>query len=170
MRRLPFSIRELMIFTLVVALSLSLWYERSRYTAARTQLDDLLQSPHVWVWAPTLQEKIPIGGSVGVAGQLYYSDKERFVQPITATIRMIEAASQKTIAEVADVETVGVPGRRSFAGNFKSSLYGKQIQPGIYIFLVKLYDGDKEVGRGSTAVEFYHFQNSPNNGVNPSPQ
>lgn len=157
LRRFPFTIREVLLVTLAVALVLMLAYERSRLRAVQSQLDDL-QSPHVWVWAPeTFHSKIPIGGSVGVGGNFYYSDKQQYKLPITATVRMIDAATSKVIAEFPDTPTVGVPGRRSFSANFNSKTYGKDIQPGIYVFLVVMFEGEKEIARGSSTVELYHW-------------
>ncbi len=155
----PFTIRGLLAFTLIAALAIAFVLERSRNSAARIQLDDLLKTPHVWIWSPSPwssdRNRLPLGASFGVAGEFFYSTKEGFSDGLTVTIQLIDTRTLQTVCELADRDTVGITGRRSFGETFTAKLYGNQLSPGVYMILVTVLDGGQEVSRCSTAIEFY---------------
>lgn len=145
------GIRELLGLATILALGIALYLSNRDNQDMRARYSSLL--PKLSLIAPgCLEHRFMNGSQISVAGTLFHSKDQRWANPPTVTVQLIDPTTKAVIHEVE--EHVMRPNARGHVFALTMHPTGKLPEPGIYLILVDAFDGPTKIDRCCTAIEF----------------
>ena len=140
-----FSLRELVALTVVVALGIGYWQERTGRQRAIERLEKLISSPVVVVQQSDPMTRYALTSNVSFLGLVHLPNKYEPVRSPQLVAKLIRAETLEVINEI-QVSATFSPDLQSysFAGTFdQTAATPFTLQPGIYLINVEWLESQK---------------------------
>lgn len=144
------GIRELLGLATILALGIALYLSNRDNQDMRARYSQLL--PKLSLAVPvSLEHRFMSGSSISVMGTLFHLKDQRFANPPTVTVQLIDPKTKAVIYEVK--EHVMLPRAQGHIFVLTMHPTGTLPEPGIYLILVDAFDGPTKIDRSCTAIE-----------------